>query len=148
MIEFDELRNLYYLTDGSRPDDTAIKEMYVASDIRKEIEQILTFSVIYHLGPAKKTFLFKDNQSEGGQLVAISYTASGTNLSRYSAILLECAKEFYENQTFHKNITGLDGDKLLQYAIRKYNIPIQGYYNLSNAEIITLEDNSGKATLL
>ena len=97
-----------------------------------------TRPIVIHLGSCVKTLLFKDKDSDVGQFVAISSDATDKEVRMHTIALLECAREYYEHQDFHREITNLNADRLIRFGIKKYQVPVTSYHNLSQAEIFAL----------
>ena len=146
MKEFDALRERYDHAGGSSITMETLKADFLLSPILREIRNIMAaVPTILHLGQEKKTFLFQDRDQKEGQVVAVSADVSDEELRMITVILLEHAREYYEHMAFHQEITGLTGDILLRFAIKKYRIPVNAYFNLSRPDIYPMGDrDTGK----
>lgn len=135
MKEFDALRQRYECVRDSQSGIEILKEDYLASPICREILLLMAaVPTVLHLGKEKKTFLFQDRKKKEGQLVAVSSDVSDEDLRKITVILLEYAGEYYDHQKFHQDVTGLTAGILLQFAIRKYKIPVNAYFDLESPD--------------
>lgn len=146
MKEFDALRERYDQAGGSSSAIETLKADFLRSPILKEIRNTMAaVPTVLHLGQEKKTFLFQDREQKEGQVVAVSADVSDEELRMITVVLLEHAREYYEHMAFHQEITGLTGDILLRFAIKKYRIPVNAYFNLSRPDIYPMGDaDTGK----
>lgn len=139
MKEFDSLRDRYYDACGSRAIIESLKAEYLSSPIYQEISRLMaSIPTILHLGQEKKAFLFQDRAQMCGQLVAVADEVSDEELRMITVILLEHAREYYDHQKFHQDVTELTGDILIQFAIRRFGIPVTAYLNLTQADIYNM----------